>query len=95
MGQQFLENAVAKEFGQNAIRDLRSEVGGAIGIEQTVGDERMNVGMKIEVFFSEVIAADPGEATFQCAAVEEFPEDIGHNGAEGAVFVFIGIFSHP
>jgi len=38
-----------------------------------------------------VIASDPGEATFQCAAVEEFSEDIGDNGAKGAVFVFIGV----
>ena len=38
-----------------------------------------------------MIAANPGEATFQGAAVEEFPEDIGHYGAKGAVFVFIGV----
>ena len=36
---------------------------GAVGIEQTVGDESMNVRMKIEEFSSAVIASDPGEAT--------------------------------
>ena len=95
VGQPFLENSVTKEFGHNAIRDLRCELEGAVGIEQTVGDERMNVRMKIEVFFSALIAPDSGKATFQCVAVEEFPEDIIHNGAEGAVFVFKDIFSHP
>ena len=38
-----------------------------------------------------VIAANPGEATFQGAAVEEFSEDIGHNGAKGTLFVFVGV----
>ena len=50
VGEKFLENAVAKEFGKNAIRDLRCELEGAVGIEQTVGDESMNVGMEVEVF---------------------------------------------
>ena len=91
VAEQFLENSIVKEFGQNAMRDLRCEMEGAVGIEQTVGDERLNVGMKIEVFISAVIASDPGEATFQGAAVEEFPEDIAHNGTKGAVFVFVGV----
>ncbi len=91
VGEQFLENSIAKEFGKNAVRDFRCELEGAVGIEQTVGDESMNMRMKIEVFVSAVIAANPGEATFQGAAVEEFSEDIGDNGAKGAVFVFIGV----
>ena len=91
VGEQFLENSIAKEFGKNAVRDFRCELEGAVGIEQTVGDESMNMRMKIEVFVFAVIAANPGEATFQGAAVEEFPEDIGDNGAKGAVFVFIGV----
>ena len=91
VGEQFFENAVAKGFGKNVIRDLRCESEDAVGIEQTVGDQCVNMRMKIEVFVFAVIASDPGEATFQCAAVEEFPEDIGHYGAKGAVFVFIGV----
>ena len=50
VGEQFLEDSIAKEFGKNAIRDLRCELEGAVGIEQTVGDQCVNMRMKIEVF---------------------------------------------
>ena len=46
VGEQFLENSVTKEFGQNVIRDLRCELEGAVGIEQTVGDQCVNMRMK-------------------------------------------------
>ena len=43
VGEQFLEDSIAKEFGKNAIRDLRCELEGAVGIEQTVGDQCVNM----------------------------------------------------
>jgi len=64
VGEQFFENAVAKEFGKNAVRDLRCELEGAVGIEQTVGDESMNVRMKIEVFAKGMEGENKGRNTF-------------------------------
>ena len=64
VGEQFLENSVAKEFGQNVIRDLRCELEGAVGIEQTVGDQCVNMRMKIEVFAIGVEGENKGRNTF-------------------------------
>ena len=64
VGEQFLENAVAKEFGQNAVRDLRCELEDAVGIEQTVGDPCVNTRMKIEVFAIGVEGENKGRNTF-------------------------------
>ena len=64
VAEQFLENSIVKEFGQNAMRDLRCEMEGAVGIEQTVGDQSVNMRMKIEVFAISVEGENKGRNTF-------------------------------
>ena len=96
----FEEAAVALEIGAEHFGDGQDVMTVGHGREDAGGEEGGGgldvflvaggtepaafAGEGEEVFVAAVVAADPGEAAVEVAAVEEFVDDLGDDGAQGA-----------
>ena len=96
----FEEPAVTLEIGAEHFRNRQDvmavghgrqdaggeEGGGGLDVFLVAGgaEPAAFAGEGQEVFVAAVVAADAGEASVEIAAVEEFVDDLGHDGAQGA-----------